>query len=377
MLPVREARQETRRVVLVTTVHPAADARILWREARRLANAGYGVEVIGPPPGPKAPIGGVRLTLICRAKGRLRRVLFGGWRLVPLLVRQRAALYHIHDPELLPVGLPLRALGRRIADDAHEDLPQQIRDKEWIPKPARAPLAWLARIFLRATSHLLSGVVAATDGVASGFGGRVVVVRNYPDVSLFSPHEGSGEDRVSFVYVGGISFSRGLREMVAATERNDRVRLHLIGAVEGTAEADFLAGRAPSRVTVEPWMEPPDVYRRLGEADVGLALLHDVPRYREALPVKLFEYMAAGLPVIASDFPLWRGIVEGAGAGLLVDPRDPQAIAAAIDRLAADPELRRAMGQRARRAAVERYNWQSEAEALLRLYEEVIPHGRT
>jgi glycosyltransferase involved in cell wall biosynthesis len=218
----------------------------------------------------------------------------------------------------------------------------------------------------------LSGVVAATEDVAKGFRGRVTVVRNYPVVSLFPARAGSDPAWTTLIYVGGVSFSRGLREMVEAAERLPKVRLHLVGSIEGSGERAYLEKRDPMRVVVEPWMQPLEAYERLARADIGIAVLHSVSRYRAALPVKLFEYMAAGLPVVASDFPLWRRILDEAGAGLLVDPEDPLAIAAAIDRLVADPDLRQTMGERARRAVIERYNWQAEGKRLLRVYHEVF-----
>ena len=149
-----------------------------------------------------------------------------------------------------------------------------------------------------------------------------------------------------------------------------------MGTVAGPAERGFLERQTSSRVVLEPWMEPLEVNRRLAGADIGLVLLHDVPRYREALPVKLFEYMAAGLPVIASDFPLWKGILEESDAGLVVDARDPEAIAEAMDRLIRSPELRQVMGENARLAVLQKYNWQSEANVLLKLYEEVLSRER-
>jgi glycosyltransferase involved in cell wall biosynthesis len=292
--------------------------------------------------------------------------------MVPLLLRKRADVYHLHDPELFWVALLLRALRRRVLYDAHEDLPEQILDKAWSPRPLRGPLSLLSRVLLRVASRGLSGVVAATEGVARGFRGRVSIVRNYPIVSLFPPRSGSDPAWITLIYVGGIAFPRGLREMVEAVARLPGTRLHLVGPLAGSDERAYLEKQDPTRVLVEPWMQPLDVYERLGGADIGIALLHSIPRYRDALPVKMFEYMAAGLPVIASDFPLWRQILEEPGAGLLVDPSDPQAIAAAIDRLVADPALRRAMGERARRAAVEHYNWRTEGERLLQVYREVL-----
>jgi glycosyltransferase involved in cell wall biosynthesis len=105
----------------------------------------------------------------------------------------------------------------------------------------------------------------------------------------------------------------------------------------------------------------------------GLVTLHPVVNYLDALPVKMFEYMAAGLPVIASRFPLWQEIVEGNACGVCVDPGDPAAIAAAIDHFCRHPQLARRMGENGRRAVHTRYNWHSEADKLAAFYDRLSP----
>jgi glycosyltransferase involved in cell wall biosynthesis len=112
-----------------------------------------------------------------------------------------------------------------------------------------------------------------------------------------------------------------------------------------------------------------DVPRHLAESHIGIVCLRPEPAHLESLPVKLFEYMQARLPVVASNFPLWREIVNGAGCGLLVDPTKPEEIAATIRRLADDPMLRRKMGEAGARAVEEKYTWEAEAKGLLAAYE--------
>jgi glycosyltransferase involved in cell wall biosynthesis len=123
------------------------------------------------------------------------------------------------------------------------------------------------------------------------------------------------------------------------------------------------------------WQYRRGVAQLLAHARVGLALLHPCPHYLESYPVKLFEYMSAGIPVIASNFPLWREIVEGAGCGILVDPMDPKAIATAIRWLSEHPEKAKAMGKRGQESVRRRYNWHTEAKKLTMLYQELSAQG--
>ena len=123
-----------------------------------------------------------------------------------------------------------------------------------------------------------------------------------------------------------------------------------------------------SRVVYHGRQERDGVAAALSRARVGLVVLQPRPNYLEALPVKLFEYMAAGIPCVASDFPLWREIIETAQCGLLVDPGDPEAIAAAVAWLLENESDAREMGQRGREAVENVYNWEGEARRLVDLY---------
>src|SRR5690606_22488290 len=181
----------------------------------------------------------------------------------------------------------------------------------------------------------------------------------------------------AFVYVGGIEEVRGAREMVHAMGLlNDVVpaRLDLAGRyTPHELERQLQRDRGWPHVRYHGWAARPLVAKLLGQARAGLVVLQPTENYADGYPVKMFEYMAAGLPVIASDFPLWRRIVEDAGCGLLVDPRDPKVIAAAMRWILEHPVEACEMGQRGLQAVNRVYNWRRESEKLIALYEHLAP----
>jgi hypothetical protein len=163
------------------------------------------------------------------------------------------------------------------------------------------------------------------------------------------------------VYLGSVTQIRGSREMAAAIARVRHPGAHLVLAGTGAAEV------CGERIDARGWLTREGVAEVLRDARVGLLVLQPVPAHLESLPIKLFEYMAAGIPVVASDFPAWRGLVGD--AGILVAPHDVEAIAAAIDTLLDDPDRAEAMGARGREAVRQRFGWEGEAQRLLSLYE--------
>lgn len=370
--------------VHVTSVHSAGDTRILVKECRSLAAAGYRVVLVatGPPP-PKESVVVVRT--VPAPRGRLLRMTLGAWRVYRAALKERGRIYHVHDPELLPWAGLIRLRGGKVIYDAHEDLPSQIADKVWIPRPVRGAAAFAAKVIQSVLARFLTAIVAATPPVAARFpSGRTTVIQNFPlHGELTTTTSRRYQDRPPHVaYVGAITPSRGAKEMVDAFSHlsgpHEHARLILAGSVAPPdLEIELRSRRGWERVEMKGWLSRSEVGEVMGSSRVGLILLQPLPRYVESYPTKLFEYMSVGLPVVASDFPLWREIVAGARCGLLVDPMNPVEIARAIARLLDNPEEAEAMGARGAAAISRTYNWDSESRKLISLYQQILGPPRS
>lgn len=182
------------------------------------------------------------------------------------------------------------------------------------------------------------------------------------------------EKKDEVCYVGGLSQIRGLWEMVAAMNLlPGSTRLNLAGGFSSPQDRELIC-REPgwSRINETGILDRAGVANVYRRSFAGLVTLKPLPNYIEALPIKMFEYMAAGIPVIASNFPLWASIVAEHRCGLCVDPDDPRAIAGAINELALSPDEARAMGENGRRAALTVYNWKAEETKLIAFYAELL-----
>lgn len=366
------------KVCILTTVHPPFDTRIFHKEAKTLVRAGYDVTLIAQHERDEV-VDGVKIIALPKPRNRLSRMFSLTWRAFHKAIRQRANIYHLHDPELIPVGMLLKLQGKRVVRDVHEDVPKQILSKDWIPRPLRRLVAGAARVAEALASWAFDGIVAATPAIAKRFpAGKTIVVQNFPILKeLVAPESTPYQNRpAKVIYVGGITAIRGIREMVQAVSllpESLNARLVLAGEFSPPSlEAEVRGLSGWERVEFVGWQDRASVARLLGKARAGLVLFHPEPNHLEAQPNKLFEYMSAGLPVIASDFPLWREIVNGVGCGLLVNPLDPKAIAEAIQYLLIHPEEAEEMGRHGQQAVQERYNWDTEKEKLLSLYRRLV-----
>jgi glycosyltransferase involved in cell wall biosynthesis len=364
------------KVCVLTSVHPALDVRIFHKECRSLSRAGYPVTLIAPID--QSPnIEGIQLRCFPKYSGRVKRFFKGLPTMYRAAKEEDADVYHFHDPELIPVGLLLRANGKQVIYDVHEDLPKTISYKSYIPKWLKWPLQATLKLFEEWAARFMSGVIAATKPIAARFSKArsVTVVHNYPLLEEFEAVDVNPEtDRSKYVaYVGArITRGRGAVEMVQAMgllPSSLNVQLKLAGAFDPPGLPESLSALPGwERIAYLGVLGRIELARMLQHARAGLVLLHPEPNYLNAQPVKLFEYMGAGIPVIASDFPVWRNVIESAECGLLVDPLDPAAIANAIDYLWSHPAEAAEMGRRGRAAVKARYNWSIEEQHLLRFY---------
>jgi len=228
----------------------------------------------------------------------------------------------------------------------------------------------------RVALPLFSGVLAATPSIRESLercNPRVENVNNFP--LLGELHEPSAELRTDreIAYVGGISEIRGAKEMVrAAALCEPAVRLHLAGPCATKLLNELKEEPGWSRVVYWGEVDRSQVRAILSRSVAGLVLFHPEPNHVDAQPNKLFEYMSAGIPVIASDFPLWRSIVASERIGLCVDPLSPVAIAAAVSRIVGDNEMAVEFGARGLRLVITKYNWTRECEILFNFYRSLI-----
>lgn len=307
---------------------------------------------------------------------RFSRFFYKTWYCYQIARKIDADIYQFHDLELVFYGILLAIQGKKVIYDVHEDVPQHVLTKAWIPNWLRIVVSYLTSITEYIAAKWFVSVVTATPYIQqrfAKFNSRAIDINNYPILEEFDLSNDWATKKTEICYVGGISEHRGIKEMLAALSlTQSNVLMNLAGPFETPKlEQDTKELEQWNKVNYFGVVDRYGVKEIIQRSVVGLVVLHAISNYIDARPVKMFEYMAAGIPVIASNFPLWKAIVEGSQCGICVDPTKPTEIAAAIDHLIANPNEAQVMGINGREAVRSRYNWVIEERKLLDLYNEL------
>jgi glycosyltransferase involved in cell wall biosynthesis len=367
-----------RRIAHLTSVHPRYDTRIFLKMCSSLAAHGYKVSlVVADGLGDEIKNGVTIVDVGAKTGGRLSRMTKTVRRVFATAKALDVDIYHLHDPELITIGLKLKRLGKTVIFDSHEDAPRQILGKPYLNAPLRHLIGQTFGLYESFACKQLDAVIAATPFIRDKFltiNPNGIDINNFPMLGELQMSMGWGDKSKQICYVGGIAKVRGIREVVRAMEHvSSGARLQLGGKFSETKVEHEVKGYSGWQAVDElGFLDRGGVRTALNRSVAGLVTLHPIINYLDALPVKMFEYMSAGIPVIASHFPLWRDIIEGNDCGLCVDPMNPQAIAEAIDFLVNNPKRARQMGENGYKAVQEKYNWGIEEQKLFSIYASLI-----
>lgn len=365
------------KVVHLSSVHSRYDTRIFLKECRSLALGGYTVSLVVADGKGNEKRDQVAIYDVGASKGRLDRIWNVTSRVFDQAKKLDADMYHLHDPELIPVGLKLKKLGKKVVFDAHEDVPKQLLGKPYLHRSIRWILSGVFGAFERWACSHLDGIVTATPYIRDKFlriNSNSIDINNFPMLGELGSETIDWSTKKNYVcYVGNIARIRGVLEVVHAIGHcRTNVRLQLGGGfAEPSLEQVLSREEGWQNVDALGFLDRAEVKDVLQHSVAGLVTFHPAPNHIDAQPNKMFEYMSAGVPVIGSDFPLWKEIIEGNDCGLCVDPLDPKAISSAIDTLMSNPGRAQKMGVNGQRAVHTRYNWNVEEQKLLHFYQEL------
>ena len=349
------------------------DVRIFHKECKSLSNAGYDVHLIVQHTNDEIA-GDIHIHSLPKVKSRKERLLKLGNIVLKKAIEINADIYHFHDPELIPIALKLKKLGKKVIYDVHEDVPRQILSKPYLNRFIKPIVSNVFEFYENLSAKKFDAIIAATNFIKNRFkkmNQNTVDVRNFPSLSEFSKLPDWTKRRSEICYIGAISRIRGIKELVKALEYVDTT-LHLAGSFEDEKfKMEIMSMEGWSKVKYYGFVNRNKVKKILMNVKLGIIPHLFSPNHKYGLSVKLFEYMAAGIPIINYDFGENKKVINECNCGLCVNTSNPKELAEAIFFLLKNDQIAREYGMNGRLAVEEKYNWEKESTKLLDIYKRV------
>lgn len=369
-----------KKICVITTVHAPNDTRVYYKETRSLAKL-YEVVYIAPD-ADLLKDNRIKLVNIIKPQKRLQRIL-NMYNIFRLCIKQNCECYHLQDPELIIVGLLLKIIKKKkVIYDVHEDYPDYILQKEYLPKWSRYPLALIMKTYEYMAALFFDAIVVADNFVFNRFPiKKTIILYNFPDLSVFTLSKATSDKKYDLIYPGSLS-----REMVniiislvkEILKVKKDLRVLLVSPFDMSGGKEWVKQRIIEEKINEEVFVLMDrvpytkVCSLVEESRIGLIPLPNTKKFLKNIPTKLFEYMYCKIPVVANDLPPSRQFVEGKDCCYLVDIHDPVGSTSIILNLLSDKELQRRLGINGNRLVVEKYNWEREEKKLHKLYKGIL-----
>jgi len=366
------------KIAHLTSVHPRFDTRIYYKMCKSSSKIGEVYLVCADGKGDKI-IDNINIIDVGKIYNRALRFWVSVNKVYKQALILNADIYHLHDPELIRIGLKLIKKGKKVIFDSHELIGDQILSKHYLPKFSRNIIS---KIYIYYEKYSLKKfhLIGATPHIRNHLkkiNKDAIDICNYPilDNCMIDNRETTKQsNKINYIcYVGGITEIRGIKELVKALElTKNKVVLNLAGNFSSTAfEKEIRNLPGWKYVNYLGFVEKNYLMSKYNNK-FGVIPFLGVPNHINAQPNKMFEYMAYKLPIICSNFDLWKNIMETYSCGRIFNPEDPESIANVIDYLIDNPEERKKMGQNGYQAVTDKFNWKNEEKKMFSFYDKVI-----
>lgn len=355
----------------MTSVHSRFDTRIYYKYCQA-TNEQYNTSFIVADGKGFETINDIDIHDVGKSEGRLARIFTTTNRVYKKALEIDADLYHFHDPELIPVGLKLKKLNKKVIYDVHEDVPQDILTKEWIPFSFRKLLSKSFDRYEKKASHKFDFVIAATPVIKTLFNTEFLeYISNYP---ILKEREIDYDVKVNnLCFIGLLTEYRGVYQMVKVAN-NINAKFDVAGPFSQEsvfAQAKNMKGW--DKINYLGEISASEAQKLRDKSSIGVIVFLPSPNLGVAYPNKFYEYMEAGMAIICTNFDHWKAIVEKHDCGICVDPFNIDEFTQAINKLTSDKELCKRMGQNARALAMNEFNWSKDKEKILNIYNQLMP----
>lgn len=363
----------------VTSVHDTEDVRICKKECVSLAqNGNYDVCIIGP--GKSKGYKNVRIVGVGeKPVSRLKRMTYYAKHVINIALEQNADIYHLHDPELLRYVIKIKKAGKKVIFDSHENVLDSIEAKAYIPVLLRRIIKVYFRMLMNYVLRKVDAIIIVSPQMKTiyeKYNSNISLIPNFPIVQG-GENEKTNVAKKRLFFAGGISEQWCHKEIIKAIDKIDGVEYYLFGSGENNYIDELKALSGWGKVHYGGKVPFEAVQTEMKKANIVMAILKPSNNtFNEEGTLgntKLFEAMENSKPIIATNFKLWKDILEKSNCGICVDPNDSKEIENVISYMlsCSDQQLTE-MGQNGFKIVKEKYNWDVCEKELYSIYRNIV-----
>ncbi len=373
---MNSSKQHTKKICHVTSVHKWNDIRIFQKECRSLVKIGFDVHFLVANSEFEGIEDGVKIVKCDIGQlSRINRILKASRLMRNSALSINADIYHLHDPELIPLGKVLTQNGKKVIFDSHEDTSADILEKDLFPWLLKRLASLIYSYYEKTTVLKFAGLISVTETITHSFNHpHSETIKNYPVLEFFTDIRCSynSENKKYVMYAGGLTRVRGIKEIIQAMRFIPEYTLILAGAFDSNDYfQECKALDEWKQVEFVGYVPLKKVYEYLATASLGFTMLYPTEGHVNSLPIKTFEYMAAGIPVLMTDMPYWREMFKD--YGFYANAYDFKDIGTRARQILDSDNIQ--LIERAKTLVYETFDWNNEAEKLNKFYHLILSNS--